>query len=69
LKLDDLNIHIIIGGSGRCMCGIYDGVQMSCWQILVRVLGTSNTFIGANYITLKPDKNAKVPEYVMVREI
>ena len=38
LKLDDLNLHIIVGGNGRCMCGIYDGIPMSCWQIVKRIL-------------------------------
>lgn len=28
------HVHIIIGGGGRCMCGIYSGKAFSCSEIL-----------------------------------
>ena len=28
------NAHVIIGSNGQCMCGIYDGIQFTCKQIL-----------------------------------
>lgn len=38
LALSDIapQLHIIVGGGGRCLCGMYDGQAMSCQDILFR---------------------------------
>ncbi len=29
------NTHIIIGPNGQCLCGIYDGVEVRCYDLII----------------------------------
>ena len=53
------SLHIIVGGNGRCMCGVYDGKAIGCSEIIR--MATENT-------SLKPDKTVRVPKYVYITE-
>ena len=36
------NIHIIVGGNGRCMCGLYNDKPTSCKDIIEWVIKNDN---------------------------
>lgn len=36
-------VHIIVGPNGKCMCGIYNGIAMTCLQILASVSPEMNS--------------------------
>lgn len=65
ITLSDImgNAHIIVGGNGRCMCGMYktDGEQspMHCSDIIQNSLTRSG---------ILPNKNAKFPEFDKLSE-